>query len=209
MAYNKTVWNNGSAPAISAANLNKIEQGIYDNSVNKADAADVYSKSETYTRTEIDNSKQQWFCNPVTYGAEGQTLNSGTDQIMFEGKFRFTPDSQAPENQYDLVNRYMLNAATDNKQVKFCAVDPTTTGYYDLINVDNIKVRLNGFKATYSESQDNEDIMNREMVDDYITAIFGSLLFNYFESINGYDISKHQTLHHEPGGEFYWVDDEV
>ena len=30
MAYTKTVWVDGSAPAISAANLNKIEQGVYD-----------------------------------------------------------------------------------------------------------------------------------------------------------------------------------
>ena len=30
MAYNKTVWNNLSPPAINADNLNKIEQGIAD-----------------------------------------------------------------------------------------------------------------------------------------------------------------------------------
>ena len=31
MSYTKTNWVNGSAPPISAENLNKIEQGIYDN----------------------------------------------------------------------------------------------------------------------------------------------------------------------------------
>ena len=31
MSYTKTNWVDGTAPAISAANLNKIEQGIYDN----------------------------------------------------------------------------------------------------------------------------------------------------------------------------------
>lgn len=30
MAYVKTTWSDGQAPALSAANLNKIEQGIYD-----------------------------------------------------------------------------------------------------------------------------------------------------------------------------------
>lgn len=30
MAYQKTVWNNLSVPAINATNLNKIEQGIAD-----------------------------------------------------------------------------------------------------------------------------------------------------------------------------------
>lgn len=33
MAYTKTNWINDSVPAINAGNLNKIEQGIYDNSV--------------------------------------------------------------------------------------------------------------------------------------------------------------------------------
>lgn len=31
MAYTKTSWTNGSAPAINASNLNKIENGIYNN----------------------------------------------------------------------------------------------------------------------------------------------------------------------------------
>jgi hypothetical protein len=31
MAYTKTNWVNDSVPAINASNLNKIEQGIYDN----------------------------------------------------------------------------------------------------------------------------------------------------------------------------------
>ena len=31
MAYSKTVWVNDNAPALNATNLNKIEQGIYDN----------------------------------------------------------------------------------------------------------------------------------------------------------------------------------
>lgn len=31
MAYTKTVWENNSTPVLNADNLNKIEQGIYDN----------------------------------------------------------------------------------------------------------------------------------------------------------------------------------
>lgn len=37
MAYSKTVWVNDSAPALNATNLNKIENGIYDNSLDIAD----------------------------------------------------------------------------------------------------------------------------------------------------------------------------
>jgi hypothetical protein len=34
MAYVKTIWVNGAAPPISATNLNKIEDGIFDNDSN-------------------------------------------------------------------------------------------------------------------------------------------------------------------------------
>lgn len=49
MAYTKTSWVNNSAPAINATNLNKIEQGIYDN----ADAIDnLYFKTgDTFNKT--------------------------------------------------------------------------------------------------------------------------------------------------------------
>ena len=40
MAYTKTTWVNNSAPAISAENLNKIEQGIYDNAEDCDDLLD-------------------------------------------------------------------------------------------------------------------------------------------------------------------------
>lgn len=73
MSYNKTNWVDGSAPALNATNLNKIEQGIYENSLdiiianqnvseldsriknintelqNKADSEDVYTQAEVDT----------------------------------------------------------------------------------------------------------------------------------------------------------------
>lgn len=33
MAYDKTIWINGSAPALSAENMNKIEEGIFECSI--------------------------------------------------------------------------------------------------------------------------------------------------------------------------------
>ena len=36
MAYIKTNWVNGQAPALSAENLNKMEEGIYGNDANVA-----------------------------------------------------------------------------------------------------------------------------------------------------------------------------
>ena len=40
MAYSKTVWVNDNAPALNAVNLNKIENGIYDNANNVDDLLD-------------------------------------------------------------------------------------------------------------------------------------------------------------------------
>lgn len=40
MAYSKTVWVNDNAPALNATNLNKIENGIYDNAENVDDLLD-------------------------------------------------------------------------------------------------------------------------------------------------------------------------
>lgn len=40
MAYTKTTWVNNSAPAISAENLNKIENGIYNNAEDCEDLLD-------------------------------------------------------------------------------------------------------------------------------------------------------------------------
>lgn len=47
MAYNKTVWTNDTAPAINADNLNKIEQGIYDND-QEIDSVSNYVKNTSY-----------------------------------------------------------------------------------------------------------------------------------------------------------------
>ena len=40
MAYSKTVWVNDNAPALNATNLNKIENGIYNNAENVDDLLD-------------------------------------------------------------------------------------------------------------------------------------------------------------------------
>lgn len=45
MAYTKTQWVNGQAPAIDADNLNKIENGIYSNTV-KLDSITDYIEEE-------------------------------------------------------------------------------------------------------------------------------------------------------------------
>lgn len=52
MAYTKTNWVNDSTPAINAGNLNKIEQGIYDNSI-KIDVINNVSIAKMITNGHI------------------------------------------------------------------------------------------------------------------------------------------------------------
>ena len=47
MSYTKTQWNNDTAPAINETNLNKIEQGIYDNDSHIGDLSDLETTANT------------------------------------------------------------------------------------------------------------------------------------------------------------------
>lgn len=47
MSYTKTQWNNDTAPAINEDNLNKIEQGIYDNDSHIGDLSDLETTANT------------------------------------------------------------------------------------------------------------------------------------------------------------------
>lgn len=46
MSYTKTQWNNDTAPAINETNLNKIEQGIYDNDSHIGDLSDLETTAQ-------------------------------------------------------------------------------------------------------------------------------------------------------------------
>jgi hypothetical protein len=51
MAYSKTVWVNDNAPALNATNLNKIENGIYDNAENVDDLLEGLINLDTTAST--------------------------------------------------------------------------------------------------------------------------------------------------------------
>ena len=60
MAYTKTTWSNGQAPAINDTNLNKIENGIYNNDALISTilscigiATNTWSSSGTYAINDI------------------------------------------------------------------------------------------------------------------------------------------------------------
>ena len=71
MAYNKTTWVNGSEPALSAENLNKIEDGI---AANADDIDDLKSEIESLS-VETDTTLSQEGV-PADAKAVGDILNS-------------------------------------------------------------------------------------------------------------------------------------
>lgn len=53
MAYTKTNWSNNGAPPLSAANLNKIEQGIYDCDALATTTATTLNNNINYSTSEV------------------------------------------------------------------------------------------------------------------------------------------------------------
>lgn len=114
MAYNKTLWQNNSVPAINEGNLNKIEQGIYEAHNNIGDLSNLdttnkdnlveainEAKLENYSTTETVVGK--WIDGKPIYrkvlstvGLSGATIKSinyniiNTDKIWIAGGFAYS-----------------------------------------------------------------------------------------------------------------------
>ena len=86
MAYEKTVWVNGQAPALDAEHLNKIEQGI-------ADAVSI--TPQTLTNEQQAQARENINAAPGGFGlgkSSGRTANSFSD-ITGYGFFRIPTES--------------------------------------------------------------------------------------------------------------------
>ncbi len=84
MAYTKTNWSNGEAPAINETNLNKIEQGIYD--ATYVDGVKVGTSIDSNYKTNIIMSKNLLPTNINTYTENGITItNNGNGTITLNG----------------------------------------------------------------------------------------------------------------------------
>lgn len=85
MAYTKTNWINDSVPAINAGNLNKIEQGIYDNSVaTEENTSNIGNIDNLATQNKSDlvnaiNEVNQNDINKSTYSTSEQVIGKWTN----------------------------------------------------------------------------------------------------------------------------------
>lgn len=72
MAYTKTNWVNDGVPAINASNLNKIEQGIYENSQN---ISELNNKATIARQDTNINNFKDWLINTAKIGVYLVDLN--------------------------------------------------------------------------------------------------------------------------------------
>lgn len=93
MAYTKTTWVDGGPPGISASNLNKIEQGIYE-----AHQQKVSKSGDTMTGELKLEGQHVVIKRPSTSGgwARGLDLRSGDDTSTREAGIGFYGSGQNP-----------------------------------------------------------------------------------------------------------------
>ena len=116
MSYNKTNWADGSAPAISAANLNKIEQALYDDDANITSILTALAQLPT-----IQTGYKQ-----VTAAA-----NSYADEaVVFDTPFAATPTV--------IVSSRSTSTGVGSGNTSLAAINATKNGFtIRLFNADN------------------------------------------------------------------------
>lgn len=117
MAYVRTVWINDNAPALNATNLNKIEQGIYDNAENIDDLLAVTFEAGAETAGSVTWHYKK-FANGTfeMWGEVTTTLTIGT----------------AAGSIYTTANEYDVALPTWVSEVNFITGEVTGGGWVDI-----------------------------------------------------------------------------
>lgn len=147
MAYTKTNWANGGTPPISAANLNNIENGIYncDTAIN---SMATYSTSETPIGTWIDG--KTIYRKVIDFGAlpnaTTKTINAGLLNVRILNMYGTAYDSAGatfPINTTRIATpQYAIGAWTNNAEgtITMDAGSVNRTSYTAYIIVEYIKM---------------------------------------------------------------------
>lgn len=106
MAYTKTNWVNDSVPAINASNLNKIEQGIYDNAFESGS-----NENGNYIKFN-DGTLIQW--GKVTKSVTINNLSSAAQWYYDDGYKINLPVSFVDNNYFANVSNYYSGNITLN-----------------------------------------------------------------------------------------------
>lgn len=161
MSYSKTNWVDGSAPAVNAKNLNKIEQGIYENSLdiiianqnvseldsriknintelqNKADKEDVYTQSE------VDTAIKKAKSEAVT---EADSMLDEYDEVVV-AKLKLKADKEDTYTKQE-IDEMFKNISNNNvsELIEFNQMNDTVKAY-----INNVE-----YTDDYSTTQIND-----------------------------------------------------
>ena len=132
MAYTKTTWNNDAPPAINAENLNKIEQGIYDNDQNKVDKVSGKGLSQNdFTdalKTKLDGIEAQANKTVVDSALSDSSTNPVQNKAITAEITDLKEDSsETTRNLFDGKYGSFVYMGLDNGKVKNTEADGRTT----------------------------------------------------------------------------------
>lgn len=136
MAYTKTVWVNDTSPAINETNLNKIEQGIYDNDTAIGDITDLDT-----TATNLVEA-----INEVNTNLSSDITNIGTELDNI-ATYSTTETRIGTYNGKPLYRKIFVNQAGPELTVKEIShgisnIDKITNLYGTMVNPQN-KITIN------------------------------------------------------------------
>lgn len=149
MAYNKTLWQNNSLPAINEGNLNKIEQGIYEahNNIGNLSNLDTANKSNLVEAINEVNAND---INRSVYSTKEQIIGKWIDGKPIYRKIYnigALPNSTTKTVQHNISG---LNQIVTLRGI--ARAGSTTTRYaYPNINVDLLINSENIYIVTTSD----------------------------------------------------------
>lgn len=136
--YSKTTWINGSSPAINETNLNKIEQGIYDNreyiqilntNIQTVDAKNSYTTNEEVIGTWITGETLYRRLYKITSGLPAAKTQGSLDVSECNIKQCTRCEGWETTSNYQYIPMtYWFGS--DSRNYMFCTNRTTVTYYY-------------------------------------------------------------------------------
>jgi len=189
MAYTKTVWANGTTPAINEDNLNKMEQGIYENSISGSTSKDAIN--EEISKLQEDIGTHNYFnaanielvvintSNNVRAGCDCGVLPAGEYKLTFEyktGQFGYVYLTTVKNGVYTTTGIYSGNTFTADGSTDFIV---RTEERYDPTNwvLKNVRVEsTSAFKILNQVNANTNNIsaFNSEII--HVESLFDELI---------------------------------
>ena len=191
MAYSKTIWANGTTPAINADNLNKIEQGVYDAVTEVEDVrtgADgtTYASAGDAVRGQVTNLK-----NVLDY-IKKQMIESSTfdlSYLVYTNDGYFTLGTALTTTHTNFVwfrnskNKNIINIPVEinstYNNARICMRDKNGTIIYFVLNVANGYYKINAYNLPAVAVLNTPINTNVQYDVEYKNHKFGVVLIGY------------------------------